>query len=235
MSPKQNRPGKPAGRCRPFAPQAAPAAPPTLPKPRATRRLWLAAGLAVAVLAAAAGLYVLRRPEPRRPAPVAAAVRRETRTSRSRNFVGRAACATCHAEEDRLWRGSHHDLAMQEATAANVLGDFADTTYTYYVESRFFQRGGKFFVNTDGPDGKLADYAIKYTFGVWPLQQYLIEFPGGGYRRCPSPGMRVPRTRAASAGFTFTRMSASTIRTPCTGPVSTKTGICNAPHATRPT
>ena len=38
---------------------------------------------------------------------------------------------------------------------------------------------GKYFVNTDGPDGKLADYEIKYTFGVHPLQQYLIEFPGG--------------------------------------------------------
>ena len=35
------------------------------------------------------------------------------------------------------------------------------------------------FVNTDGPDGKLADYEIKYTFGVRPLQQYLIEMPGG--------------------------------------------------------
>ena len=37
----------------------------------------------------------------------------------------------------------------------------------------------KFYVNTDGPDGKLEDYEIKYTFGVRPLQQYLIEFPGG--------------------------------------------------------
>ena len=34
-------------------------------------------------------------------------------------------------------------------------------------------------VRTEGPDGKLKDYEIKYTFGVEPLQQYLIEFPGG--------------------------------------------------------
>ena len=101
-------------------------------------------------------------------------------TEASAHYVGRAACATCHAEEDKLWRGSHHDLAMQAATAATVLGDFADKTFTYHdVESRFFQRDGKFIVTTDGPDGKLADYPIKYTFGVWPLQQYLIEFPGG--------------------------------------------------------
>jgi predicted CXXCH cytochrome family protein len=101
-------------------------------------------------------------------------------TAASAHYVGRVVCATCHAEEDKLWRGSHHDLAMQEATAATVLGDFADKTFTYHdVESRFFQRDGKFFVTTNGPDGKLADYPIKYTFGVWPLQQYLIEFPGG--------------------------------------------------------
>ena len=44
---------------------------------------------------------------------------------------------------------------------------------------RSSRRDGKFFVNTDGPDGKLADYEIKYAFGVRPLQQYLIELPGG--------------------------------------------------------
>jgi len=34
-------------------------------------------------------------------------------------------------------------------------------------------------VRTDGPDGVLHDYEIKYTFGVYPLQQYLIEMSGG--------------------------------------------------------
>ena len=45
--------------------------------------------------------------------------------------------------------------------------------------STFFKRDGRFYVNTDGPDGKNADFEIKYTFGVHPLQQYLIELPGG--------------------------------------------------------
>lgn len=47
------------------------------------------------------------------------------------------------------------------------------------VESTFFQRDGKYFVHTDGPDGKLKDFEIKFAFGVDPLQQYLIEFPDG--------------------------------------------------------
>ncbi|MGH7906998.1 MAG: tetratricopeptide repeat protein, partial [Candidatus Binataceae bacterium] len=36
-----------------------------------------------------------------------------------------------------------------------------------------------FMVRTDGPDGTLHEYQIKYTFGVSPLQQYLIAFSGG--------------------------------------------------------
>ena len=67
-----------------------------------------------------------------------------------------------------------------EATEKTVLGSFDGATFTYGdVTSRFFKRDGKFFVNTDGPDGKLADFEIRYTFGVYPLQQYLIAFPDG--------------------------------------------------------
>ena len=95
-------------------------------------------------------------------------------------FVGSAACAGCHAAEHAAWRGSHHDLAMAEATSATVLGDFDGATFRYGdVTSRFFKRDGRFFVNTDGPDGRLADFEIRYVFGVTPLQQYLIAFPDG--------------------------------------------------------
>ncbi len=41
------------------------------------------------------------------------------------------------------------------------------------------RRDGKFVVRTDGPDGTLRDYDVKYTFGTAPLQQYLIELAGG--------------------------------------------------------
>jgi len=69
---------------------------------------------------------------------------------------------------------------MSHATDKTVLGDFNDTSFDYFgVHSRFFRKDGKFFVETDGPDGKLATFEIKYTFGVEPLQQYLIEFPDG--------------------------------------------------------
>ena len=98
-------------------------------------------------------------------------------------YVGKDICATCHSKQDQLWRGSHHDLAMQEAAKASVLGDFNNTIFTHFgVSSRFYKQGEDFFVQTDGPDGVLTDYEISYTFGVTPLQQYLIEFPGGRYQ-----------------------------------------------------
>jgi Flp pilus assembly protein TadD len=72
---------------------------------------------------------------------------------------------------------------MQVANEQTILGDFKNATFTYRdVTTTFFRRDSKFFVRTDGPDGQLHDYEIAYTFGVTPLQQYLIAFPGGRYQ-----------------------------------------------------
>ena len=107
-------------------------------------------------------------PAPKPPIPIEAA------------FVGSTQCASCHEGSYKAWKGSHHALAMQHASEQAVLGDFSGAKLRYAgVESTFFRRDGKFFVRTDGPDGKLADFEVKYAFGVDPLQQYLVEFPGG--------------------------------------------------------
>jgi len=69
---------------------------------------------------------------------------------------------------------------MQHADDESVLGNFSDVTFSYAgVDSKFYKKNKKFMVRTDGADGKLHDYEIKYTFGVIPLQQYLIEFEDG--------------------------------------------------------
>jgi len=95
-------------------------------------------------------------------------------------WVGRSVCASCHADQAARWSGSHHDLAMQPANGKTVLGDFDNVKVTHFgVTSTFFRKDGSYRVRTEGADGKFHDYAIKYTFGVEPLQQYLIEFPGG--------------------------------------------------------
>ncbi len=92
-------------------------------------------------------------------------------------YVGRAACAECHAQEMQLFAGSDHDRAMAVATDKTVLGDFNNATLVHHgITSRMFRRDGKFMIHTEGPDGKMADFEIKYVFGVRPLQQYMVEF-----------------------------------------------------------
>ncbi|WP_374680808.1 tetratricopeptide repeat protein [Accumulibacter sp.] len=147
--------------------------------PAKRRHLWLAVGLAV--LLAIAGIGVLVTRPVALPSPAAASVPAPA------SYVGANSCQTCHQSEFAAWTGSHHQLAMQEATDSSVLGDFANVVFTHKgVESRFFKSpDGQFMVRTDGPDGKLADYPISYTFGVYPLQQYLIAFPGGRYQVLP--------------------------------------------------
>jgi predicted CXXCH cytochrome family protein len=95
-------------------------------------------------------------------------------------YTGSAACAGCHKAEAALWKTSHHALSMQPATVATVRGDFADAAFVHGgVTTTFHRTGDTFRVRTDGSDGKPQDYDIAYTFGVYPLQQYLIAFPGG--------------------------------------------------------
>jgi predicted CXXCH cytochrome family protein len=117
-------------------------------------------------------------------------------------FVGEAACASCHVAEAASWQGSHHQLAMQPASDSTVLGDFRDASFTYGgLVSRFFRRDGAFMVRTDGQDGKLADYAITYTFGVSPLQQYLVSFPGGRMQALPIAWDTRPRAEGGQRWF----------------------------------
>ena len=98
-------------------------------------------------------------------------------------YVGAEICAGCHQKEMEHWKKSHHAVAMQKATLATVLGDFSGVSVENFgVVSTFSRSGDKFMVRTDGPDGKLHDYEIAYTFGIDPLQQYLIAFPGGRYQ-----------------------------------------------------
>ncbi len=69
---------------------------------------------------------------------------------------------------------------MAEASDGAVLGRFDGKPVRIgRFTHAFFKRNGKFFVRTDGADGKLADFEIAYTFGVYPLQQYLIALSGG--------------------------------------------------------
>jgi len=101
-------------------------------------------------------------------------------------FVGSDSCQNCHEAQFSDWQGSHHDLAMQVADASTVLGDFADATFAYYdTVSHFLRDDGRFVVRTQNAAGDLEDFHVAYTFGVKPLQQYLVEFPDGRLQALP--------------------------------------------------
>ena len=125
--------------------------------------------LALVFLASAGALH-LRAQTGAAPAPRPAAP----------SFVGSTACAACHQRETAAWKGTQHAEAMQHARGAAVLGDFNDATFTRDgVTTTFSKRDDRFFVRTEGPDGKPGEFEVKFTFGVSPLQQYLVALPGG--------------------------------------------------------
>ena len=101
-------------------------------------------------------------------------------------FAGSRKCMDCHKTEYDKWRNSHHDHAMEVADDAAVLGDFNDAVFEFQgVESRFYRKDKKFWVYTQGPDGKMGEFEITHTFGWLPLQQYLVPFPGGRLQCLP--------------------------------------------------
>lgn len=143
----------------------------------AQRLAWWKAVELCAAFGVFAGALIAGRlrsaPEPRAPrspsAPLAIA-----------GFAGEAVCASCHPREAAAWTGSHHQRAMQPARDGAVLGEFAGAQLSQAgVASTLFRRAGAYVVRTDGADGALHDYAVEYTLGVAPLQQYLVALPGG--------------------------------------------------------
>ena len=128
------------------------------------------------------GAWWLRKPvgQPA-PSPVAASiVASSTPAAPPVHYVGAQACASCHAKETQAWQQSHHALAMQVANDTTVLGHFDNASLKQDgSQASFFKRDHAFFVKTDGPDGKPGEFEVKYTFGVYPLQQYLVAFPDG--------------------------------------------------------
>ena len=132
----------------------------------------LAALIALGVIVLSVPLYVVRETQ-----RDAAQISPEASAA---SFVGREQCIDCHEEAYELWLGSDHDNAMDHANEDTVLGDFNGVEFEHDgVTSRFYKKGEAFFVYTEGPGGEMAEFEILYTFGVEPLQQYLIPFPGG--------------------------------------------------------
>ena len=97
-----------------------------------------------------------------------------------KSYVGAEACRGCHASQYEAWRGSDHFQSMLPATTDHVRGDFSDQRITLGGRTtRFFKAQGKYFIETPNEQGKATKYPVIYTFGYFPLQQYLLETEKG--------------------------------------------------------
>ena len=108
-------------------------------------------------------------------------------------YVGSERCQSCHSAAFTQWQGSHHQLAMQQPTKTSVLGDFANQSFRYFGETtKFRAKDGTYEVRTEGlykaPEGDkegTQSFKVKYTFGVEPLQQYLVDVGKGHLQTLP--------------------------------------------------
>ena len=94
-------------------------------------------------------------------------------------------CKACHAEVVADWQGSHHAKAMEPATPESVLGDFADARIEHHGQIATFFEDNGFKVRIATGESPAETYDIAYTFGVTPLQQYLVETNDGRYQMLP--------------------------------------------------
>lgn len=95
-------------------------------------------------------------------------------------------CVTCHSNTVAQWSTSHHAKAMQIASETSMLGDFADISIEHHGQSARFSRvGDNFQVSVQDKGHAPETFTIAYTFGVTPLQQYLVETTSGQFQVLP--------------------------------------------------
>jgi len=117
-------------------------------------------------------------------------------------------CIGCHKGTVQAWQKSDHAKAMALPTKDTVLADFNDVDVKHYGQkAHFFVKDNQYHV-TISYDGNadtdtdtdtdtvsvekhstnaypITTYQIKYTFGHYPLQQYLVETEQGKLQVLP--------------------------------------------------
>ncbi|MBJ2138413.1 HEAT repeat domain-containing protein [Paraglaciecola chathamensis] len=96
------------------------------------------------------------------------------------DYIGAQACQSCHQSEYDQWQHSDHFKAMQTANKDTVLGDFNDIEVNSHdIATRFFVEDGQYKLTTTNKQNKVQTFDVPYTFGFYPLQQYLVDVGEG--------------------------------------------------------
>lgn len=102
----------------------------------------------------------------------------EQETVPSPKFVGSQVCQGCHSAQYTEWLGSHHQLAMQKASQSTVLGQFPAPPLPHHQQQTQFTAAGTIIIEQQS-------LAPRYSFGLYPLQQYLVATERGALQALP--------------------------------------------------
>lgn len=102
------------------------------------------------------------------------------------DYLDSQKCLACHLDHFASWRQTHHSRMTQDARAETVQGDFTDNNSFEYlgVKARMEQRGDKFSMTLNFPDGRRQIYQIDRTVGSRRIEQY-VSRQGDQYVRLP--------------------------------------------------
>ena len=101
------------------------------------------------------------------------------------NAISNQQCISCHEQSQHDWQQSDHSKAMALADGTTVLADFDNKQVEHYGQkANFFIKDNRYQVIISYDD-KTDTYPIKYTFGHFPLQQYLVETEPGKLQVLP--------------------------------------------------
>jgi predicted CXXCH cytochrome family protein len=103
-------------------------------------------------------------------------------------YIGSAACGTCHTQVYADWKKSPHAKMTEPATPARVLGDFSGRPWLLEGQpvARTWREGDDFFMSLLEPKtGKLVPFKVDYAIGYQFRQTYLTREEGGVLRRLP--------------------------------------------------
>ncbi|REL34333.1 ammonia-forming cytochrome c nitrite reductase subunit c552 [Thalassotalea euphylliae] len=107
------------------------------------------------------------------------------------NATDFADCQSCHRQQYQDWLSSDHRQAMQPANRTTVKGDFNNAHATHYqLSARFYRKDGEYWARLSKQDQaqenrqtsqveQAQHYQFAYTFGHYPLQQYLVKTANG--------------------------------------------------------
>lgn len=94
-------------------------------------------------------------------------------------------CVGCHQSQHAGWKKSDHAKAMAIVDDSTVLGNFNKKSVEHYGQKATFFIKDDVYQVTISYDDKIDTYPIKYTFGHFPLQQYLVETETGKLQVLP--------------------------------------------------